>query len=180
MNKLETMKIMAVLQVNYPDSFKSYDEAQLDTLVKIWTSVLADATYQEVSNAVLAHIATDNNRFMPPVGVIRNRLMKLSEPQGMTEMEAWNLVARAVSNSNYNSATEFEKLPDDIKQLVGNPSTLREWASMDSERFNSVIQSNFMRSYKVKSKSNQEYKALPQSVKTFIESSIQNVKMLQE
>lgn len=179
MNKLETMKIMAVLQANYPDSFKNYDDEQLETLVKIWTSVLADATYKEVSNAVLAHIATDTGRFMPPVGIIRNMLVKLNEPQEITEMEAWNLVAKAVANSNYNSGTEFEKLPDDIKQLVGSPATLREWAGMDSDQFNTVVQSNFMRSYKVKSKSNKEYKALPQSVKTFIESSIENVKLLQ-
>ena len=180
MNKLETMKIMAVLQTNYPDSFRSFDDIQLEALVKIWATVLADVTYEEVSNAVMAHIATDTGRFMPPVGVIRNMLMKLNQPQEMTEMEAWNRVARAVANSNYNSAEEFAKLPDDIKQVVGSSATLREWAGMDSGQFNTVVQSNFMRSYKAKSQSNKEYKALPQSVKTFIESSISNVKMLQE
>ena len=180
MNKLETMKIMSVLQANYPDSFKNYDEEEFEGVINLWTTVLADATYKEVSNAVIAHISTDTNRFMPPVGVIRNMLIKLNEPQEMTEMEAWNLVAKAVANSNYNSAEEFNKLPDDIKAIVGSPATLREWAVMDAGDFNSVIQSNFLRSYKVKSKNIKEYKALPQSVNTFIESSVENVKMLQE
>lgn len=179
MNKLETAKIISVLQVNYPDSFKTMTDDTMKGLINVWASVLADVTYEQVSNAVIAHIATDTNRFMPPVGVIRNKLFEINSPREMTEMEAWNLVVKAVSNSNYNASAEFEKLPNDIKQLVGSPSSLKEWAGMDSEKFNTVVQSNFMRSYKVRSKSDKEYQALPQSVKTFIQSAAEDMKLLQ-
>ena len=92
-------------------------------------------------------------------------------------MEAWALVAKAVCNSNYNSAEEFEKLPPVVQRLVGAPSQLREWAAMDSETFNSVVASNFQRSYKVRAKNERDFLALPSSVKTFMESIAEGMKM---
>ena len=168
MNKQETAKIIAVLQINYPDSFKNFNDTQLEGLVSLWTSVLADNTYQEVSNAVMAHIATDTGRFMPPVGVIKNMIVKLTTPQEMTELEAWGLVSKAVCNSNYNSEQEFEKLPKPVQIAVGSPSMLKAWAMINTDEFNTVIQSNFMRSYKAAVSRSKHEQALPSKVKEFI------------
>jgi len=46
----------------------------------------------------------------------------------------------------------------------------REWALMDVETVNSVIQSNFMRSYKAKVAQEKEYAMLPESTKQLIQS----------
>ena len=48
---------------------------------------------------------------------------------------------------------------------------------MDSETFNSVVASNFQRSYKVRAKNERDYLALPSSVKTFMASIAEGMKM---
>ena len=63
----------------------------------------------------------------------------------MTAQEAWNLVARAIRNSGYESRKEYDNLPPDIQRLVGSPEQLRDWAMMDSSTVHSVVASNFQR-----------------------------------
>lgn len=177
MTKKEMAEILAVMQANYPDDFRGMSDAAMHGKINLWFMQFRDDDYKEVLAAVMAHIATDTNRFMPPVGVIKAKLVEIRNQGQMTEMEAWGLVAKAVSNSAYNSGEEFKKLPPVVQRLVGSPSQLREWAVMDTETFNSVVASNFQRSYRVRAKHEREYLALPSSVKTFMEGIAGGMKM---
>lgn len=168
LNKAETIKIFAVLQSNYPDSFRNRTDEELNGTISLWQRIFVDDSYTDVSAAVLAHIASDTNRFMPPVGVIKNMLVKIKEPATMTEMEAWALVAEATRHSAYRYQEEFEKLPPVIQKVIGNPNVLREWALMDAKEVGTVIQSNFMRSYSAKVKNEKELAALPSTVKDYM------------
>lgn len=78
-------------------------------------------------------------------------------------------MASALRNSGYNSVTEFDKLPPVVRRIIGSPSQLREWAMMDSDTVQSVVQSNFMRSYRARAQSEREYLALPPEVKGLME-----------
>lgn len=177
MTKKEMAEILAIMQANYPDDFRGMSDAAMHGKINLWYMQFRDDDYKEVMAAVMAHIASDTNRFMPPVGVIKAKLVEIRQPEQMTEMEAWGLVLKAIGNSSYNSGEEFKKLPPVLQRLVGAPSQLREWASMDSETLNSVVASNFQRSYKVRAKSEREYLALPSSVKTFMASIADGMKM---
>jgi hypothetical protein len=95
----------------------------------------------------------------------------------MTELEAWELVSKATRNSTYNSAQEFAKLPPVVQRLVGSHMQLKEWAAMDAETLQSVVASNFQRSYKVRAKNEREYLALPENVKTYMASIAEGMKM---
>ena len=86
----------------------------------------------------------------------------------MTAAEAWGLVLSAVKRSAYDSREEFEKLPVMLRRLVGSPSQLRDWAMMDAETVQSVVASNFQRSYQVRAKQEQEYQDLPSEIKQMI------------
>lgn len=82
----------------------------------------------------------------------------------MTEQEAWGLVANALKNSAYHSEQEFAKLPPEIQSVIHDPAQLKAWAIDDN--FNeSVVSSNFMRSYRARAASIREFKALPEDVK---------------
>ena len=168
MNKAETAKIIDILQINYPDSFKGKDENSLIATVSLWQKVFADDDYQTVSAAVMAHIATDTNRFMPPVGVIKNALVTLTTAEEMTESEAWAHVAKAIRRSAYYAKEEFDKLPPICQRLVGSPAQLKEWAVCERPDTMSVAQSNFMRSYRARAKTEREYAALPSAVKSLM------------
>ena len=82
-------------------------------------------------------------------------------------MEAWGLVYRAICNSSYDSEKRFNELPETIQRLVGTPKQLREWATTENLNV-SVIQSNFMRSYKVMAERKEMIDRLPDSCKNLL------------
>ena len=165
MNKKETAQILAILREYYPRDFVSTD---LQTKVEAWYLILKDYDYILTQNAVLAFVTSDTEGFMPTLGQIIEKIKSLSNPKGdMTEVEAWALVYKAICNSAYNSVEEFDKLPDTVKRAVGNPDVLKSWAMLSLDEVNTVIQSNFMRSYKSATIQKKEYDALPTATKDF-------------
>lgn len=165
MNKREAAQIITVLQINYPDSFKGKTDELITATVNLWASIFRDDAYQDVNNAVMAHMSADTNRFMPPVGVIKARLVKMQHPDEMSDMEAWGYVSKALRNGIYGYTEEFEKLPPVIRRIVGTPMQLREWAMMDSDTVQSVVMSGFRKSYAARAESEREFLALPSDVR---------------
>ena len=165
MTKKEMAEIIALMQTNYPDDFRGMSDKVMNGKINLWFMQFRDDDYKEVLAAVMAHIATDTNRFMPPVGVIKAKLTEIRMGDELTELEAWGLVQKALRNGYYGAQEEFDKLPPVVQRLVGSPNHLREWAQMDSEVVSSVVASNFQRSYKVRAKKEQEFLALPSAVR---------------
>ena len=165
MTREETIKVLAVLKAAYPAFYRGMKADELNGIVNLWASQFEGDDYKTVGAAVQAHIATDTKGYPPHIGAIKAAIRKITQPDEMSEMEAWGYVSRALRNSSYNSIKEFERLPPVVRRIVGAPSQLREWAAMDSDTVQSVVQSNFMRSYRARSQSEQEYLALPAEVK---------------
>lgn len=170
MNLVETAKLMAVLETAYPMFYAKKTQQEREDAIRLWAEMFADEPGELVAMAVKALIKTRASTFPPGIGEITEKIQQLTQPNEMTELEAWGLVLKAIGNSNYNSGEEFQKLPPVLQKLVGSPSQLREWAAMDSETLNSVVASNFQRSYKIRAKSERDYLALPSSVKTYVAS----------
>lgn len=164
MTKKEMAEIISMMQLNYPDSFRDLSDKAVNGKINLWFMQFRDDDYKEVLAAVMAHIATDTNRFMPPVGVIKAKLTEVRMPDEMTPQEAWALVDKATRNSTWNSGEEFAKLPPVVQRLVGSPMQLKEWAAMDTATLQSVVASNFQRSYKVRAAKEREFLALPSAV----------------
>lgn len=162
MTKKETAQLLFLLKEYYPHSFES---SSIENRVTAWHLILRDYPYQEAEAAVLAFASTDARGFMPSVGQIVDKLNSLKAGRQLTEMEAWSLVQKACANSLYNAADEYKKLPPTVQRIVGSHNTLREWAMCDQQTFNTVIQSNFMRSYTARAAGEREMMALPQNVK---------------
>lgn len=164
MTKKEMAEIIAIMQANYPDDFRGMSDMAMNGKINLWFMQFREDDYKEVLAAVMAHIATDTNRFMPPVGVIKAKLVEIRLPEELTPQEAWDLIAKATRNSTYNAQAEFEKLPPVVQKLVGSPMQLKEWASMDTDTLQSVVASNFQRSYRVRASKEREFMALPPAV----------------
>lgn len=169
MDRIETTKILAVLKATYPHYYNKVSKEEAENVVSVWQSMLEDYDYQTVSVAVKAFITSDASGFPPTIGQIIDKILKLREPaDGMSEMEAWNRVKKAISNSGYCAREEFEQLPPVLKRLVGGPQQLHQWSQMNSEHLNTVVQSNFMRSYTAVARSEREMQALPNRVKELV------------
>ncbi len=168
MTKNEVLQILSILKVAYPNSYKDMTTTDANALVMLWERQFVDYKYSTVQSAIDAIISTDTSGFAPSVGKVKEMINKLTTPDLMTEQEAWGYVFRALRNSGYHAKEEFEKLPVIVQRIVGNHNQLREWAMMPSDQINSVVASNFMRSFKVRAKHEQEFMALPSNVKEML------------
>ena len=179
MNYEETLAIMGVLKAAYPQYYRDMKRSDAESVVSLWAEMFKEEPVNVVAVAVKAYIASDTKGFPPHIGAIKDAIVKIKAPKSMTEQEAWLLVKNATRNGLYGSAEEFEKLPPICKKLVGSPSQLREWATMDSDTLNSVVASNFQRSYKVMEKREKERLALPSDVRDIMAQLSGGFKMLE-
>ena len=179
MNYEETLAIMGVLKAAYPQYYRDMKRSEAESVVSLWAEMFKDEPVNVVAVAVKAYIASDTKGFPPHIGAIKDAIAKIKAPKSMTEQEAWLLVKNATRNGLYGSVEEFDKLPPICKKLVGSPSQLREWATMDSDTLNSVVASNFQRSYKVMEKREKERLALPSDVRDIMEQLSGGFKMLE-
>lgn len=168
MTRKETGIIMDILATAYPRFYAGPDAPDPEKAVALWAEMFAGDDVRLVAAAVKALIATDSKGFPPHIGAVKEKLRQLTEPEQMTQAEAWGLVLKAINRSGYQAREEFEKLPPLIQRLVGSPSQLRDWGMMDASTVQSVVASNFQRSYQARAKQDAEYQALPADVKQIL------------
>lgn len=165
MNREETIKIMSVLRGAYPQFYRNTTKQDALDTVNLWAEMFQDDPVELVAAAAKALIVTDAKGFPPSIGAVKEKLRQIAQPAQMLPAEAWAVVWRAVQRSGYNSRSEFEKLPDTLKRLVGSPEQLKAWSQMDANTVQSVIASNFQRSYQARAKQEADFQALPEDVK---------------
>ena len=168
MTRQETGIIMDILATAYPRFYAGPDAPDPEKAVALWAEMFAEDDVAVVAAAVKALIATDDKGFPPHIGAVKAKVRQITQPTGMTPQEAWNLVAKAIRNSAYESQEEYDKLPREVQRLVGSPNQLRDWATMDSETVHSVVASNFQRSFAARQKADNDFKALPRDVQAMI------------
>lgn len=169
MNRQETKMILEILKSLYPNDFKNKDADDMKLMLDIWNELLIDDDANVIANAIKVIALNGTSAFMPTIGIIRNKAYELTHKDEFTEQEAWNCVYKAIMNSGYHAKKEWEKLPDVVKGSV-TPEQLREWSQMDTDKLETVVSSNFMRSYKVRSKYSKEQNMLPNQIKLQIDS----------
>lgn len=159
MTEQETKSVLAYLSATYRDMVKERDPREV---LAVWADVFREDDGRLVRAAVRRYVG--QNRFAPTPADIREELRKLTDTPDMSELEAWNLVSRATRNGYYGAQEEWRKLPEDIRQIV-TPENIRLWSTMDSAQFETVVQSNFMRSYRAVRQERQKERLLPEGLK---------------
>ena len=165
MTREDTIKILSVLRGAYPAFYRDITKQEAESTIALWESMFDEEPYELVAAAVKAFISGDGKGFPPAIGQIKERIRLITTPEEMTEQEAWALVSKALRNSTYGSEEEFAKLPPEVKSVVHDPGQLKQWAMSPADEVETVIASNFMRSFRVKQKATKEYLALPTEVK---------------
>lgn len=155
----ETKSVLAYLAAVYREMTVNRDARQMTA---VWADIFQDDDVRLVTAAAKAYVST--SKFAPTPADIREKMAQLAEARDMSEMEAWNLVSGAARNGYYSAQQEWEKLPEDIRKIV-TPQQLRMWSAMDSAQFETVVQSNFMRSYKALKQDAKWQRALPNALK---------------
>lgn len=196
MTREETLAILGVLRAAYPNFYKDKGKAELEGIVSLWTEMFSDDPAQIVAAAVKTHIATDAKGFPPHIGAIKNAIVKITKPKelDMSEMEAWHLVRRAINGASMeewsrvwrngeldprpSAVRNFEALPEVLRRIVGDPKQLADWERLGNDEIDTVLQSNFMRSFRARAAHEREYLALPNDVKQAMEALSSGMKPL--
>lgn len=165
MTREETKKILMMVQASYPN----FNPPDKTVTINTWFLLLKDNEYLAIEQALRTYITTDTSGFAPSIGQLLDKLHTIQSPQELNEMEAWSLVSKALRNGYYGAVEEFNKLPPLVQKAVGSPDNLRNWSQTDVKAIETVIQSNFMRSYAAIVKREYEIKKMPADVQVLIE-----------
>ena len=125
--------------------------------MSLWYDALKDLDYKLAEQGLKKYVMS--NKFPPAISDIRECSLDFERPQDLNEMEALRHGSAAEE--------EFAKLPPIVQKAVGQPSQLRAWAT-DEEYDESVVSSNFMRSYRSELARAQQISKLPQGMQAAI------------
>jgi hypothetical protein len=170
MTKEQVGELLMTIQAYYPN----YNPPDKKIAINAWHIMLAEYPEELVLQALRACIATNTSGFAPDVGQIMSKIQIISQPQELDGMTAWGLVSKALRNGTYGAVEEFNKLPLLVKQAVGMPDNLKNWATADYQTIETVIQSNFLRTYETVVKRAIEINRMPYNIKTLIENTNTN------
>lgn len=166
MQRKDVVKVLMMIQAAYPN-YKPQDKT---IAVNTWYMMLKDYEKEVVEAALKIYIASDTSGFAPAIGQLIDKIKSVTSPNELNGMEAWSLVSNALRNGYYGAEQEFEKLPVPVQKAVGSPDNLRNWSQSDSKSIETVIQSNFMRTYETELKRQNEELKIPADVRQLISS----------
>lgn len=168
----QTAQMMAILRAAYPRFYIGMTDEDAEAALNLWHGFFADDDASLVSDAVKAFIANDTKGFPPSIGQIREKLDTINQAVNgfeLTPQSAWGLVKRAMKDSAYHAAERFAELPEVVREVVGSPSQLHDWAVSDDGVSESVLASNFQRSYAARAEQHRTIRRMPGDVRARIE-----------
>ena len=161
----EMGKIMTVLAVAYPKYYSEQTKEEKKQALILWHSMMGEYPADLVANAVKAVIA--KSVFPPAIAEVMQMINNLKNNcQEMTELEAWGHVSKAIRSSAYRAKEAWEGLPAQLQKCV-TPDILRAWAMVEADDVETVLYSNFIKTYRAMLAQQKQYEALPASVKEF-------------
>lgn len=147
MNRKETAKILAVLEVTYPSFYKDKSEEELNDVVSIWAEMFKEEPYELVATILKDVIAT--SEYPPTIATIKKKISEIVTVDKESNMDLWNRLLEAIGRSGYYAEEEYRKLPSILKEFVGNPKQLEELSQMDSETVHSVVKGQFLKQIEI-------------------------------
>lgn len=143
----ETKKVMAYIAAAYPRYFANVTKESAERQAIPWFDALGEYSAGAVMTGVKSYISADNSGFPPTPGQIIHYIHFTGHPADHSGTEAWALVRKAVNCPWDQMEASFQTLPALVRQAVGSAASLKELAMMDTQKFETVAQSNFLRMY---------------------------------
>lgn len=168
MSMEECVELLMVIDACYPN-FNVRPE-DVDATSKAWFKFMKDYDYNTMETALKIFVNTSGSAFAPSVSELIAAAAKPRALMATDVATAWTQVRKAIRRGIYNSAEEFEKLPELAKQVVGSHEQLITWAQMQSSEIDTVVWSNFKRSYETLQKRQDEIAAMPAEIRNLIQS----------
>ena len=164
------MQLMVTLRAAY-SSEKFMPDKQS---AMVWYEMLKDIDYQTLMQGCYKLI--QSSPYPPTIADIRASCASLTaEPQRLTDLEAWALVRKALSNGTYGAEQEYAKLPPLVQKAVGTPANIREMAQASMDSVATVFQSQFLRAYRAETQRAADMAKLSPKIRTLLEGTTQTM-----
>jgi len=147
MTKDEVEMILMRIEANWTP-FKNQD-----TAIMLWADRFKSDPYELVLEAVNTLIDADTSGYRPTIGQVKAAMHDIVFGEAISETEAWQLVKGSLHEAQEDpenltgARSAWKKLPETIQRLV-SPKQLLEWNWLENSQLDTVIESNFMRSYR--------------------------------
>lgn len=164
MELVETKKVLAYVAAAFPRYYANVTRASADRQAMVWNDALAEYSLTAVMAGVKSYISSDLSGFPPSPGQIVEHIHFVGNPRDHSGTEAWALVRKAVNVPWDQFEASFATLPRAAQIAVGSPESLKELAQMDTQRFETVAQSNFLRMYDAAKRREAKEQAIPAAV----------------
>lgn len=166
MTRDETKGMLTLLKTAYPGFYAKKSRDELSMILDLWYEMFTEENVVVVK-AALKELIADHAGYPPDIAVIKAKIRSMSEAVNKepTDEELWLLLKKAAMHGATDTYNEYESLPPVVRRYLGGPGTLREYALMDSEKFNTVIHGQFLRSISVLRERERYEKTLSPEVK---------------
>lgn len=160
----DARKLIAVFMVTYPN----YKPIDTELAAATWADAMSEYTYEQVSVALKMYLKTSTSGFAPTPGQLIEKIQVVTQPELLSETEAWAIVRSSLSRCGYYSVEEFEKFSPIIQKAVGSPSQLRVWA-LDPDYNEGVVSAQFGRVYRALAEKQKDFDKMPSNIQHRIE-----------
>lgn len=144
MTEKEAGKLLFTIEAMFP----SFHPENPEATKKAWLWALKDYPADAIMGALEIYVKTNTTGFAPSVSQLINSMYTPKKNEQLSEGEAWSLVKKAIQDGNYHAEERFNELPPLVQRAVGSPNMIHQWAGTDSDEVNTVIMSNFQRTYR--------------------------------
>lgn len=168
MKKSETVDCITYLSAAYPGAYKRFTEQKFETLIAVWYNTFSEYPFATVMVGIQGYISTDTSGFPPAPGQVIKVIQDLTAEKDTNSMEAWAIVKKAVNSPRDRMEETFRTLPPLIQKVVGGHHQLMAWGNIGEDEFETVIQSNFMRTYETEKKRQKQLQMIPERIRRMI------------
>lgn len=160
----ETQELLLAISSLYPNFKPENKTLTIDT----WHWALQEYPATAIKGALQIYIKTNNTGFAPSVSQLIGCAYAPMQNEALSEGEAWSLVKKAIQDGGYHAEERFNELPEVVQKAVGSPNMIYQWSQTDSSEVNTVIMSNFQRTYRAELEREQFKEKVPNALSELV------------
>jgi len=125
----ECLKLLGIIKTLFPNE-KQPGEDDIKVRAMFWADIFKDISFGQAVEGLKKYCATNTSGFAPQPAHIINcarQANRLSD----TAIEFY--LHRALCDSTYHSEEQFDRLPEDLKKIIGSPAELRRQALRETD-----------------------------------------------
>lgn len=124
MTSKECLQLLGMMRSLFPNEKQMTDE-DIKVKAMFWADIMKDISYQQALEGLRHYAATSTTGFAPQPAHILNYARHKNR---LSDAEIEFYLNRALCDSVYHSTEQFDKLPDELKKIIGSPGELQRQA----------------------------------------------------